>query len=138
MVLELIKIFDGSFGGPVLFENATYVTPNQLRKEVKVARSGKYQDHVEQKLSLNQRKANLGVLSKADPYEAVFNTAGAVADAGDDSDAAGHEGEKATAATKLKLELEKPSKGKAKRLKMKKAKKKAAKRMAMAQKSQVD
>jgi len=29
-VLNLIKVFEGSFGGPTLYENPSYVTPNAV------------------------------------------------------------------------------------------------------------
>ena len=29
-VLQLIKVFEGSFGGPTLYENPQYVTPNAV------------------------------------------------------------------------------------------------------------
>ena len=31
--LNLIKIFSGSFGGPVLYENPEYVSPNVVRPQ---------------------------------------------------------------------------------------------------------
>ena len=30
-VLQLIKVFEGSFGGPTLYENPQYITPNAVR-----------------------------------------------------------------------------------------------------------
>lgn len=37
MVLEVIKIFGGSFQGEVLYDNEQYVSPNQHRREEKLA-----------------------------------------------------------------------------------------------------
>uniref|UniRef100_A0A0N4ZFE1 Ribosome biogenesis protein BRX1 homolog n=1 Tax=Parastrongyloides trichosuri TaxID=131310 RepID=A0A0N4ZFE1_PARTI len=36
-VLELIRIFDGSFEGSVLYSNPTYISPNTIRREIKLA-----------------------------------------------------------------------------------------------------
>ena len=30
-MLQLIKVFEGSFGGPTLYENPQYITPNAVR-----------------------------------------------------------------------------------------------------------
>ena len=30
-VLNLIRIFDGSFGGPTIFENPKYTSPNEVK-----------------------------------------------------------------------------------------------------------
>jgi len=30
MVLQVIRIFEGTFGGPTLYENADYVSPNEV------------------------------------------------------------------------------------------------------------
>lgn len=42
MVLEIIRIFDGSFEGSVLYDNPNYVSPNTIRSEIKKKQSDKY------------------------------------------------------------------------------------------------
>ncbi len=42
MVLTPIVILEGSFGGPVIFENKEYVSSNQLRSEARVRKASKY------------------------------------------------------------------------------------------------
>uniref|UniRef100_A0A0R3QC08 Ribosome biogenesis protein BRX1 homolog n=1 Tax=Brugia timori TaxID=42155 RepID=A0A0R3QC08_9BILA len=42
MVLEIIRIFDGSFEGSVLYDNPNYVSPNKVRSEIKKRHSHKY------------------------------------------------------------------------------------------------
>ncbi|KAJ6141348.1 Ribosome biogenesis protein BRX1 [Penicillium chermesinum] len=37
-VLTPIVILEGSFGGPVIYENKEYVSPNQVRREIRMAR----------------------------------------------------------------------------------------------------
>lgn len=49
MVLEIIRIFDGSFNGTVLFDNPDYVTPNTVRKQIKLQAAGKYENKQMQK-----------------------------------------------------------------------------------------
>lgn len=41
-VLTPIVVLEGSFSGPVLFENKEYVSANQLRSEARIRRAGKY------------------------------------------------------------------------------------------------
>ncbi|KAJ1835549.1 Ribosome biogenesis protein brx1 [Coemansia sp. RSA 2706] len=45
-VLCPIRIFEGSFGGPTLYENPRYISPNTVRAAVKSQRSAKYANRV--------------------------------------------------------------------------------------------
>ncbi|XP_074285137.1 ribosome biogenesis protein BRX1 homolog 1-like [Silene latifolia] len=47
--LNPIKIFGGSFGGPTLYENPYYVSPNQIRALQKKKKAGKYVKKVKAK-----------------------------------------------------------------------------------------
>lgn len=47
--LNPIKIFGGSFGGPTLYENPFYVSPNQIRALQKKQKTGKYAKKVKAK-----------------------------------------------------------------------------------------
>nr|GEX41257.1 ribosome biogenesis protein BRX1 homolog [Tanacetum cinerariifolium] len=47
--LNLIKIFSGSFGGPTLYENPFYVSPNQIWSLEKRKKAGKYANKVKSK-----------------------------------------------------------------------------------------
>lgn len=49
MVLEVIKIFGGSFEGEVLYENTKYVSPNDQRREMKLANLNKVANRVAKK-----------------------------------------------------------------------------------------
>ncbi|RMD43175.1 hypothetical protein DV735_g1963, partial [Chaetothyriales sp. CBS 134920] len=44
MTLTPILILEGSFGGPVIYENKQYVSPNQLRSEVRLRKASKFAD----------------------------------------------------------------------------------------------
>jgi len=50
-VLTPIRIFGGSFGGPVLWENTEYVSPNAVRALIRRSQGNSYLE------KLNQRKA---------------------------------------------------------------------------------
>ena len=51
MVLNPVKIFDGSFCGQTLWENATYVTPTAKRSLLRRAKAGKYQVIITKRLA---------------------------------------------------------------------------------------
>jgi ribosome biogenesis protein BRX1 len=55
LCLHPIKIFAGAFGGPTLYDDPTYVSPNVVRREEKKKDQGKYQRKVEKKA---ERKAH--------------------------------------------------------------------------------
>lgn len=61
MVLTPIVMLEGSFGGPVIFENRLYVSPNLLRREVRLKKSGKYADRVLSKTDRTRRLKTLGL-----------------------------------------------------------------------------
>lgn len=50
-----IKIFSGSFGGPVVYDNPTYVSPNAIRAALKKTSQMKYSNKVEAR---QQRKSH--------------------------------------------------------------------------------
>ncbi|EXJ91454.1 hypothetical protein A1O3_00002 [Capronia epimyces CBS 606.96] len=41
-VLTPVVILEGSFGGPVIYENKQFVSPNQLRRETRLRHAGRY------------------------------------------------------------------------------------------------
>ncbi|XP_029300002.1 ribosome biogenesis protein BRX1 homolog [Cottoperca gobio] len=43
-VLNLIKIFQGSFGGPTLFENSDFQSPNMHRREIRLAAAARVRE----------------------------------------------------------------------------------------------
>lgn len=45
--LNPIKMFAGSFGGPVIYDNPTYVSPNAVRAALKKKSQGKYVSKVQ-------------------------------------------------------------------------------------------
>lgn len=61
-VLTPIVMLEGSFGGPVIYENKEYVTPNQVRREIRLKKAARYvsrrsdqQDRISKKTELGLR-----------------------------------------------------------------------------------
>uniref|UniRef100_A0AAF5RXL5 Ribosome biogenesis protein BRX1 homolog n=1 Tax=Wuchereria bancrofti TaxID=6293 RepID=A0AAF5RXL5_WUCBA len=74
MVLEIIRIFDGSFEGSVLYDNPNYVSPNTVRSEIKKKQSHKY---VMKKLAEKAhgiKLAKQAAVKMPDPVGEVFDT----------------------------------------------------------------
>lgn len=55
--LQPIKILSGSFNGPVLWENESYVSPNVIRAAQKRKKGQQYEQKVEQKAKRKQHVA---------------------------------------------------------------------------------
>ncbi|KAJ2849082.1 Ribosome biogenesis protein brx1 [Coemansia brasiliensis] len=69
-VLCPIRIFEGSFGGPTLYENPRYISPNSVRAAIKAQKSTKYANRVADTQDREIRaEANP---MPADPFKDVF------------------------------------------------------------------
>ncbi|XP_002741649.1 ribosome biogenesis protein BRX1 homolog [Saccoglossus kowalevskii] len=74
-VLNLIKIFGGSFIGPTLYENPHYKSPNEQRRDLKREASLRYQNRIQSKAVLDQRREQSKDTSyKMDTTDEVFFT----------------------------------------------------------------
>merc|ERR1711988_1013446 len=73
MVLNPIKVFDGSFCGQTLWENADYVTPCAKRSMLKRLQAGKYQQRLASKAAYEASRPTEPTY-KVDETEDVFNT----------------------------------------------------------------
>jgi ribosome biogenesis protein BRX1 len=60
-VLTPIVILEGSFGGPVIYENKEFVSPNQIRSELRLGKAGRYNRKSEQGLESRNKKGELGL-----------------------------------------------------------------------------
>lgn len=60
-VLTPIVIQEGSFGGPIIYENKEFVSPNQVRSELRLKRAGKYNARAEQGVERLAKKGDLGL-----------------------------------------------------------------------------
>src|SRR5690606_1202359 len=50
MVLTPIVILEGCFGGPVIYENKEFVSPNQVRSELRKKKAGRYAERVAERV----------------------------------------------------------------------------------------
>jgi len=60
-VLTPIVIQEGSFGGPIIYENKEFVSPNQVRSEIRLKKAGRYNARAEQNIELLAKKGELGL-----------------------------------------------------------------------------
>ena len=63
-VLTPIVIQEGSFGGPILYENKEFVSPNQVRADLRRAKSTKHNARAEQTVERLSRRGDLGLRTK--------------------------------------------------------------------------
>uniref|UniRef100_A0A914UWP3 Ribosome biogenesis protein BRX1 homolog n=1 Tax=Plectus sambesii TaxID=2011161 RepID=A0A914UWP3_9BILA len=80
MVLEVIKVFDGAFEGAVLYENPSYQSPNDLRRQLKLAGANRYTSKQEAKQSLQERTELNPDAFKGDPLDELFDTTAPIDD----------------------------------------------------------
>ena len=62
-VLTPIMILEGSFGGPVIYENKEFISPNQIRADLRLRGAGKHAQRTEHRLESRVKKQNLGLRS---------------------------------------------------------------------------
>jgi len=60
-VLTPIVILESSFGGPVIYENKEFVSPNQIRAEFRKAKAGRYNTRTEHALERKMKREDLGL-----------------------------------------------------------------------------
>lgn len=60
-VLTPIVIQEGSFGGPIIYENKEFVSPNQVRREIRMVRASKFGRRSEQETDRRAKKGDLGL-----------------------------------------------------------------------------
>lgn len=60
-ILTPIVILESSFGGPVIYENKEFVSPNQIRSELRLSKAGRYNQRSEQKIERKAKKGDLGL-----------------------------------------------------------------------------
>lgn len=60
-VLTPIVIQEGSFGGPIIYENKEFVSPNQVRSEIRIKKAGRYNARAEQGIERLAKKGELGL-----------------------------------------------------------------------------
>ena len=60
-VLTPIVILESSFGGPVIYENKEFVSPNQIRSDLRTSKAGRYNRRSEQALEYRNKKRDMGL-----------------------------------------------------------------------------
>ena len=60
-VLTPIVIQEGSFGGPIIYENKEFVSPNQVRSELRIQKAGRYNARAEQGIERTAKRGELGL-----------------------------------------------------------------------------
>jgi ribosome biogenesis protein BRX1 len=60
-VLTPIVIQEGSFGGPIIYENKEFVSPNQIRSELRQKKAGRYNARAEQGIERLAKRGELGL-----------------------------------------------------------------------------
>lgn len=60
-VLTPIVILESSFGGPVIYENKEFVSPNQIRSELRLSKAGRYNSRSEQEIDSRNRRGDMGL-----------------------------------------------------------------------------
>ncbi|XP_044287284.1 ribosome biogenesis protein BRX1 homolog [Varanus komodoensis] len=73
-VLNLIKIFQGSFGGQTLYQNPHYQSPNMHRRAIRLATAAKFREKQQMKELQKLKKKEERPLIPEDPTEQVFAT----------------------------------------------------------------
>ena len=61
LVLTPIVILEGSFGGPVIYENKEFVSPNQIRSDLRTAKAGRYNRRAESTIERKAKKRDMGL-----------------------------------------------------------------------------
>ncbi|KAL9608239.1 MAG: hypothetical protein Q9167_006924 [Letrouitia subvulpina] len=62
-VLTPIMVQESSFGGPIIYENKEYVSPNQIRSDLRLAKAGRYARRSEGGTERTVKKGGLGLTS---------------------------------------------------------------------------
>jgi ribosome biogenesis protein BRX1 len=62
-VLTPIVVLEGSFGGPVIYENKEFVSPNAIRAELRRKQAGKFNVRAQRNMESKAKKDDLGLLA---------------------------------------------------------------------------
>jgi ribosome biogenesis protein BRX1 len=70
-VLTPIVIQEGSFGGPIIYENKEFISPNQVRADLRRSKATRHNARTEQMVGRLSRKADLGLRSSGGKQQLV-------------------------------------------------------------------
>jgi len=71
-VLHPIRIFGGSFGGPTLYKNESFISPSQMKAAARMQKSGRYRERLFEKSSAIARRSN-AIDVPTDELDEVFS-----------------------------------------------------------------
>jgi len=60
-VFTPIVILESSFGGPVIYENKEFVSPNQIRAELRKSKAGRFNKRAEAQLQSKVKRGDMGL-----------------------------------------------------------------------------
>ncbi|KAI5301791.1 Ribosome biogenesis protein brx1 [Ascosphaera pollenicola] len=69
-VLTPIVMLEGSFGGPVIYENREFVSPNQVRSEIRMKKAARYASRVTGTTDRTVKKTGLGLTTAGQEHAA--------------------------------------------------------------------
>ncbi|KAN0068000.1 Brix domain containing protein [Elaphomyces granulatus] len=72
-VLTPIVILEGSFGGPVIYENKEYVSPNQVRRDIRLQKASRYSQRKEVQSERVVKRSTLGLDDRKRKRDALDN-----------------------------------------------------------------
>ena len=72
-VLTPIVILEGSFGGPVIYENKEYVSPNQVRRDIRMNKAARYSKRRDVTTDRVTKKTTLGLNDEAEHKPGVLD-----------------------------------------------------------------
>ncbi|CAG7992897.1 unnamed protein product [Penicillium nalgiovense] len=73
-VLTPIVILEGSFGGPVIYENKEYVSPNQVRSDIRRGKAGRYSQRRDGQTDRVAKRSDLGLSENSVPKVDALDT----------------------------------------------------------------
>ncbi|KAK3901955.1 ribosome biogenesis protein BRX1 [Staphylotrichum tortipilum] len=73
-VLTPIVIQEGAFGGPIIYENKRFISPNQVRSDLRKAKAGRHGARMEQQRDSLARRRGLGLDGAAKKERSALDT----------------------------------------------------------------
>ena len=73
-VLTPIVILEGSFGGPVIYENKEYVSPNQVRRDIRINKAARYSKRRDVMTDRETKRTTLGLNDEGGRKHDVLDT----------------------------------------------------------------
>lgn len=70
-VLTPIVILEGSFGGPVIYENKEYVSPNQVRRDIRLEKASRHAQRRDAQAGHEAKRSTLGLGKEAKKRDAL-------------------------------------------------------------------